>query len=387
MNTYPNLDFFEAFPWNKGFELGIPAIDDQHKRLIVLINRLVNTLIHNEPMEINEAFNELAEYADFHFVTEEAIWAEHLQDDDWVASHSHNHASFLPAVKAIQEKEAGQPLHEVIEKILRFLTRWLAFHIIDDDKRLAIAVKAIESGVDIDEAKKRAELEMDSSINILIDIVLTMYDGLSSRTLNLMRERQARIAAETELKQANQKLARLSVTDQLTSLFNRRHFDDILDKALRSSIQEQKQLNFFLLDIDYFKRLNDRYGHQQGDIALQQVAQQLLALCQRPTDYAFRLGGEEFAILSITAPESDERGFAEAICDSIAALCIENADSNPAEVLTVSVGYISRLPQPTDNKDKLMQQADKCLYFAKRNGRNRVISQEDLNDQPLLSPA
>ncbi len=71
-----------------------------------------------------------------------------------MASHIHTHASFLPAVKAIQEKEAGQPLHEIIEKILRFLTRWLTFHIIDDDKRVAIAVKAIESGADIVEAKK-----------------------------------------------------------------------------------------------------------------------------------------------------------------------------------------------------------------------------------------
>ncbi len=387
MNTHTDLDFFEAFPWNKGFELGIAAIDDQHKQLILLINRLVNTLINNQPIEINEAFNKLAEYADYHFATEEAIWAEHLGDDEWVASHIHTHASFLPAVKAIQEKEAGKPLHEVIEKILHFLTRWLTFHIIDDDKRLAITAKAIKSGADIDEAKKRAELEVDSSINILIDIVLTMYDGLSSRTLNLMRERQARIAAESELKHANQQLALLSITDQLTGLFNRRHFDDLLDRELRRTIREQKQLNFFLLDIDYFKRLNDRYGHQQGDIALQRVAQQLQVLCQRPTDYAFRLGGEEFAILTITTPGSDERDFAEAICDSIAALGIENIDSNTAEVLTVSVGYLSRRPQSSDSKDKLMQQTDKYLYFAKRNGRNRVISQENLSNYPLLSPS
>ncbi|BBB27881.1 GGDEF domain-containing protein [Amphritea japonica] len=385
MNTYPDLDFFEAFPWNKGFELGIPAIDDQHKQLIVLINRLVNTLIHNKPMEINDAFSELAEYADFHFVTEEAIWAEHLQNDDWVASHRHNHASFLPAVKAIQEKEEGKPLPEVIEKILRFLTRWLAFHIIDDDKRLAIAVKALESGANVDEAKKHAELEMDSSINILIDIVLTMYDGLSSRTLNLMRERQARIAAESELKQANLKLAQLSITDQLTGLYNRRHFDEVLDVELKGAIHTQSALNFFLLDIDFFKRLNDRYGHQQGDIALQQVAQQLQSLCQHPSEYAFRLGGEEFAIVSVTTTENDPLLFAKAICDSISALAIENKDSDTADILTVSVGMICGIPQPTENRDKLMQQADRCLYFAKRNGRNQVISPADLNEQSLLS--
>ena len=379
MNIHSDLDFFEAFPWNKGFELGIPTIDDQHKQLIVLINRLVNTLIHNEPMEINEAFNALAEYADFHFAAEEAIWTKYLQDDDWVASHSHNHASFLPAVKAIQEKEADKPLHEIIEKILRFLTRWLAFHIIDDDKRLAIAIKALESGLSIDEAKRHAELEMDSSINILIDIVLSMYDGLSSRTLNLMRERQARLAAETELKQVNQKLETLSITDQLTGLFNRRHFDQVLDQALRKATLEQESLNFFLIDIDYFKRLNDRYGHQQGDEALQQVAQQLQILCQCADDYAFRLGGEEFGIVSVSSPESDEQHFAQSICESISALAIENLDSDTSDVLTVSVGVVSVTPQPSETRDKLMQLADKCLYSAKNKGRNRVVSMAELS--------
>lgn len=375
MHNKSELDFFEVFPWNPGFEVGIPAIDEQHKQLVILINRLVNTLINKEPFEVSEAFRDLANYADFHFAAEEAIWKETFQDDDWVASHQQNHASFLPAIQAIQEKDAARPLHEIVENILRFLTRWLAFHIIDDDKRMALAVSALVSGDTLTQAKQRADQQMDGSTNLLIDIVLNMYDGLASRTLNLMRERQARMAAEAELKQANQKLEQLSITDQLTGLFNRRYLETLFDSEQQRARQAQKSFNFLLLDIDYFKRLNDRYGHASGDFALRQVGQQLLALCQGSDEWAFRLGGEEFAIISITDSPEDGRCFAQSICESIALLAIENQDSDAADTLTLSIGVISGVPKEGDNRDHLMRQADICLYHAKDQGRNRVICQ------------
>ncbi len=375
MHSKPDLDFFEVFPWNQGFEVGIQAIDEQHKQLVVLINRLVNTLIYKEPEDVSQAFSELADYAHFHFETEETIWKENLQGDVRIESHQHNHASFLPAVESIQQQNAGKPLHEIIEDILRFLTRWLAFHIIDDDKRMALAIKALKSGYSIEQAKHQADKQMDGSAELLIDIVLSMYDGLASRTLNLMRERQARIAAETKLKQLNQKLESLSITDQLTGLFNRRHFETIFETELKRARQEQKSLNFYLLDIDYFKRLNDRYGHASGDMALYEIGKQLLHRCQHSADWPFRLGGEEFAIISVTDIEDDGLHFAQTICDSIAALGIKNQDSETADTLTVSVGAIYGIPQPDSDRNQLFKRVDACLYKAKSQGRNRVVYQ------------
>ena len=369
-----SLDYIEVFPWNKSFETGIEEVDEQHKMLIVLINKLVNTLVHNEELAVNEAFAELAAYADYHFAAEEKVWAEHLQDDEWVSAHRKNHTSFLPQVLEIKERDADKPLHDVIEDIVRFLIRWLAFHIIDDDKRLAIAIHAMEQGASIAEAKHLAEEEMNDSVSLLIDIVLNMYDSLSSRTLNLMRERRARMAAEAELREANRKLEALSITDQLTGLYNRRHFEEIFDRELHRARRDQHYLTLLLFDIDHFKRLNDHYGHAQGDHALRQVSAELQALCRRGNDYAFRVGGEEFAVIcSGTAPDAAAE-MAERVRTGLAALQIPNQHSDAAAFLTISLGAVSCIPGAEDSLDSMMTIADQRLYQAKRQGRNCAVT-------------
>lgn len=368
-----SLDYIEVFPWNKSFETGIEEVDEQHKMLIVLINKLVNTLVHNEELAVKEAFAELAAYADYHFAAEEKVWAEHLQDDEWVSAHRKNHTSFLPQVLEIKERDADKPLHDVIEDIVRFLIRWLAFHIIDDDKRLAIAIHAMEQGASIAEAKHLAEEEMNDSVSLLIDIVLNMYDSLSSRTLNLMRERRARIVAETELREANRKLEALSITDQLTGLYNRRHFEEVFDRERKRAQRSGSHLIVLLFDIDYFKRLNDRYGHAQGDHALRQISAELQVLCRRGSDFAFRVGGEEFVVLSSATDEHSVYDLAEHIRTGLAALKIDNIDSDIAEYLTISLGGVSCVPTQKDDLDHLMGVADQRLYMAKSRGRNRAV--------------
>ena len=372
MDNKNPLDYFDVFPWNPSFEVGIQEIDEQHQQLVFLLNRLVNTLVNDESISIDDAFTELAEYADFHFVAEEKIWSEHLKDDEWVASHQHNHASFLPQVLELKQQNSDKPYHEVIEDIARFLIRWLAFHIIDEDKRLAIAIQAMQQGDSLDQAKQKAELEIDDSIHLLIDIVLQMYDNLSSRTLNLMRERKARIQAERELKQINKQLEKLSITDQLTGLFNRRHFETVFDSEIRRARRDSKALCLILFDIDFFKKLNDRYGHSVGDQALQKVAALLQDTCRRPADFAFRIGGEEFAIISTGDTINNGIEFAELIRKAIADLNIANEDSEVERRLTISAGIVATIPEQADSLDSLLSVADKQLYQAKANGRNQV---------------
>ena len=380
-----SLDYIEVFPWNKSFETGIDEIDEQHKTLIVLINRLVNTLVSNEELAVQEAFAELATYADYHFAAEEAIWAAHLKDDEWVNAHRKNHTSFLPKVLEIKERDVDKPLHDVIEDIVRFLIRWLAFHIIDDDKRLAIAIHAMEQGASIDEAKHLAAEQMNDSVSLLIDIVLSMYDSLSSRTLNLMRERKARMAAEHELREANRKLEALSITDQLTGLYNRRHFEEIFDRELHRAQRDRRYLTVLLFDIDHFKRLNDHYGHAQGDHALRQVSAELQALCRRGNDYAFRVGGEEFAVISSAADEQSVLAMAERVRRHIEALNIPNIDSDIADCLTISLGAFTQIPDAGDSLDRIMSIADQRLYRAKHQGRNCVVVTDQSDNDALVS--
>lgn len=378
-----HLDHFEVFPWNKNFETGIATIDEQHKVLVSLLNELAGTLARDNQLEINRVFDELAEYANFHFETEEAIWVEYFGDDSWLSSHQLTHSSFLPKVVELKEQDTNKPLIEIIESIVKFLIRWLAFHIIDSDKRLAFVVHNMEKGLSFEEAKIASDKKMSGSIRVLIETVMAMYDGLSSRTLDLMRERHERRKVEEELHEANTqlrevniKLEELAITDQLTGLFNRRHFNNIFKQELKRANRENTYLSLIIMDIDFFKKLNDNYGHSKGDRVLVQLGQKLINLCQRPGDYAFRLGGEEFGILAANLEPQGTVEFAEILRKGIEALGIPHEYSDAAKILTVSIGSITMMPDETDTIDDYMSIADARLYKAKKLGRNQVVSSE-----------
>jgi diguanylate cyclase (GGDEF)-like protein/hemerythrin-like metal-binding protein len=368
-----NSNQFEVFPWNDNFDTGHALIDKQHRILIDLLNQLAGTLVKNEFSVVNEAFDALTDYANLHFDEEEAIWSEYFGDDSWFSSHQLSHASFLPKVIELKEQDSGKPLCDVVEHVVKFLIRWLAFHIIDHDKRMAIVVEAMESGASIEEAKIRADRKMSGSMRVLIETVLSMYDGLSSRTLELLRERNARTQAEEKLKQANKKLEALSITDQLTGLYNRRYLESVFENESRRALRNDLLLTVYLIDIDFFKSFNDNYGHLAGDNALKCVADRLKEICRRPSDYVFRIGGEEFAILSINQVAQDALMFGEIIRKSIVDLKIPHDHSKVSKYATVSVGGVCKAPVLNENLDAYVEIADKRLYHAKSSGRNAVV--------------
>jgi diguanylate cyclase (GGDEF)-like protein len=154
---------------------------------------------------------------------------------------------------------------------------------------------------------------------------------------------------------------RLALTDPLTGLGNHRHFHERLERELRYAHERRLPLSLCLIDVDDFKRINDRFGHPAGDRMLSQLAARL-----RQTGEAFRLGGDEFALL---LPGSDEHAAlvaAESVVDRIAALKLEQVGS-----VTVSVG-VATSPQHAEERDELVRLADSALYWAKEYGKNRV---------------
>ncbi|MGR9053056.1 MAG: bacteriohemerythrin [Gammaproteobacteria bacterium] len=198
--TKPASNSFEVFPWNKNFETRIPLVDKQHRMLVGLLNRLSTHLAdQSAPVELNRVFKELADYASYHFQTEESIWQKYFCNDPWYARHQQIHESFVKKVEALKEEEKYKSLYEVTADIVKFLTHWLAFHILDSDRRYAIAALAIDNGMTVENAKNHAEVTMNDSIEVLIDTVLMMYSTLSSRTLELMQEKNARRRAEEAL--------------------------------------------------------------------------------------------------------------------------------------------------------------------------------------------
>lgn len=364
---------FEVFPWNENFKTGHPRIDEQHQKLIGLLNSLGTTLINEEAIEVNEAFDALAKYAEYHFTEEEAVWSAHFGDNYWLSSHQMAHASFLPKVLEIKKQESTKALTDVVEDIIQFLIRWLAFHIIDNDKRMALAIREIENGATIDAAKLTADQKMSGSMRILIETILKMYDGLSSSAIDLMRERRARIKAEKKLLDANKQLESLSITDQLTGIYNRRFFNTTFEREIRAANREQKSLSFFMIDIDFFKLYNDHYGHLEGDEVLKQVSQALLKACRRPHDFVFRYGGEEFGIITTGMVQDEVKVFGEKLRSTIEDLKIPHGKSYVAPHITISVGAVNLVPNPKDSMESLIKIADNRLYQAKEKGRNCVV--------------
>lgn len=195
----------------------------------------------------------------------------------------------------------------------------------------------------------------------------TMF--LQARLLELDNERIHQLADELE---------RLSFLDGLTGLANRRYFDRTFDRAWRAGMREQKPLSLIMLDVDFFKRYNDQYGHQQGDFCLQEIARSLSFVSARPTDLAARYGGEEFVLLFPQTDNLAARHLAERIINKVRDLQMPHETSDCADVVTVSAGIATVIPGPDVDREALMQAADQALYSAKAQGRNRWVSAEKL---------
>lgn len=156
--------------------------------------------------------------------------------------------------------------------------------------------------------------------------------------------------------------------DFLTNLANRRLFGRELDRLLRAARRESQPLALVLLDVDWFKRFNDLYGHPAGDDVLQQIAGELMTAAARPLDLAARLGGEELALLLYGADAESVRRHCEALLVRVRELRIAHADA-PGGRLTVSLGCA--MARPGDGAEPLYQRADALLYQAKQQGRDR----------------
>ena len=199
----------DIFPWNANFETGIAIIDAQHQKLVGLLNRLVGHIAYqSDTTTLNAVFDQLRDYVEVHFTTEEAIWEHYLAEDAWGAQHRDAHTNFVDEVLRLKDEETSKPFETVLENIVRFLTRWLALHILEADRRMALTVQGLERGLTLDEAKQSADETMSGAMRTLIEAVLTMYDKLANRTVQMTREIYLRRKAEQKLQLAYEALTR-----------------------------------------------------------------------------------------------------------------------------------------------------------------------------------
>ena len=198
--------------------------------------------------------------------------------------------------------------------------------------------------------------------------------------------RRELMAVTLELRQANERLARLSQQDGLTGLANRRRFDLDLMRELGRARRERGPIAVVMADVDFFKSFNDNYGHPAGDDCLRRIAGALHSSCRRPLDVAARYGGEEFALILPDTSEEAARHRAFEAMRAVAALEIEHRGSEIARVITLSMGVAGCVPDADVVADTLVERADEALYAAKRAGRNLAIAYSEL-PLPGMAPA
>lgn len=214
--------------------------------------------------------------------------------------------------------------------------------------------------------------------DVLLDLALLLGIVLSGAFILNQARRSARYQQELtrlrdELTSANLTLENLAHADGLTGLANRREFDLFLQQSLLNAADRGVPLSLILIDIDYFKRYNDTYGHVAGDNCLKSVASVLKALSLRSTDKVARYGGEEFAIILPGASQPDALNIANAAVKAVSARNIPHNSSSIAAHVTLSAGCATFAPE-TDRPDPrvLIEKADEALYLAKHSGRNQA---------------
>ena len=190
-----------------------------------------------------------------------------------------------------------------------------------------------------------------------------------AREVELMRLVEERTS---QLRQANDRLQRLSYTDALTNIANRRHFEEVLEVEWRRGFRAKTPVALMMIDIDRFKAYNDTFGHRAGDLCLTRVASALDDLAQRAGDLVARYGGDEFAAILAGTDVSGATEVAERLRAAVEPLGLESGESDQRAVMTVSVGVAAGIPGEVLSHDALLGAADSALYEAKRSGRNCV---------------
>ncbi|MCW9059040.1 MAG: diguanylate cyclase [Gammaproteobacteria bacterium] len=203
-----------------------------------------------------------------------------------------------------------------------------------------------------------------------------------------LREMQEQLREmNAQLAQSNRELHRLSSLDGLTGIANRRQFDDVLEREWQRSVRNDTPLSLILLDIDYFKPFNDRYGHQAGDDCLRMVARTLDRVVQRPTDLVARYGGEEFVVVLPDTNQAGAEAVARELLKEVRDLRITHEASKVTDHLTLSIGTTTRDSGQPESAADLVAAADQALYLAKEQGRNRVETTIMPTDKPQARTA
>ncbi|MFA6180317.1 MAG: diguanylate cyclase [Candidatus Methylopumilus sp.] len=199
------------------------------------------------------------------------------------------------------------------------------------------------------------------------------FSHMAKRVQDVHEQLESKVYERTvALEAANQQLTALSVTDKLTGIANRRRYDEVLANEWQRAQRTGGYLMLAMLDVDWFKKYNDHYGHQAGDDCLRSVAQTIAAHANRAGDLVARYGGEEFALVITTISPENALTFAQRLCEALEKVNLPHAMS-PFGHVTVSIGVACATYAEYESAEDLLRKADEALYAAKEQGRNQAM--------------
>ncbi len=250
------------------------------------------------------------------------------------------------------------------------------FETVDDIDILIEALVVYESEKSHN-IKKKINIEFEDSLYkmwLLMVFVLVLGFVVSiivSRNIHISHK-MLREKGE-QLRDVNKLLTELSITDTLTKIYNRRYFDLLFERELKSCARDKRYFTFVMMDIDHFKQYNDNYGHGMGDEVLINVAKTLKSSLKRPTDYIFRLGGEEFGAIFIGLDRDKSLALAQKLLKTLEDQMIVHEHNSASKYITMSMGLKNLIPDASTKGKAIIESADEALYKAKESGRNRVV--------------
>ena len=292
-------------------------------------------------------------------------------DNRHAEQHKRDHQDFLQEVTVLREQMLITQVGNGTD-LFEFLINWLVFHIMGSDMSMARQIAALQKGQSADDAYLAEERVVDKATGLLLKSIKNLFQQVSSRNKQLSDLNQTleqKVKSRTQsLSEANQRLGELAATDVLTGLSNRRHAMQLLMQLWEESTAKKLPLACMMIDADGFKRINDSYGHDAGDIVLCELAKHL-TYAVRTDDLVCRLGGDEFLILCPNTAEDGAMLVAQNVHAQIAALTVPVTGG--AWSGSVSLGVAVRTDAML-KPENLIKLADLGVYAAKEAGRNCV---------------
>ena len=370
----------ESFHWDDCFITGLSEVDDQHHHLVDMINQFGDLIADNTVNmdDIDTLYRQLNEYAAYHFQEEEQLMAQSGLDARHLNHHIDIHNRFLDEITSIYASTSIDNL-EQSSALLKYLIHWLAYHILGEDQDMAKQMQAIASGMSAADAYQQLEQERDQATAPLLVALNGLFEQVSLRNKELKQLNESleeKVAQRTqELSELNRHLNRLSMTDVLTGLPNRRHAMSSLADHWQTAQARHQPLVCMMIDADHFKEVNDVYGHDVGDRVLNALALTLRDAFHND-DLVCRLGGDEFLAI---CPNTDFNGalyLGEKIRQQVAGLRVETGGDPWYGSISVGVAFTSfgHGDVALSSYESLIKQADKGVYAAKAAGKNCVRS-------------